>query len=811
MAAVDPLHGKLTEVGEQFAILIHATDTLRAAQALESAAAIIVTLAAAEQDTPRASTIAPLPEGPMMRFDGLSTRIDTRRRVAELVQEHLAAVGLGPARVSILPVDGLADLDRCRKAAIARLFPLPSPTPTRLAPRWIDLAADWVFGDQRPDTPVRLRILGVERTVPAAEAAGVLHACAAARAWCDIVTGDVETRVRTASISFGVAPHVAIGGGGPRCDDDGLIARFELLREVVAEVAADCAYACLDFEETFLGLGLGVAAADWGQEGGASPTTVVGLLADQFVPDVYGFQLLGPDHRRRLDAVHPGVEWGTPIGDHLAVSRGEPIDWLITSEVRADVRADGWEQFRALLLLPEELSRVLGDMAPAATEVAADQSAPTTSHGVLDFGDVVIEAHPHPLRGTRLTVLELAAWTNGDPHTDEPASVSPVLRRYVRHLGVGLDPVRRQSLKQSVPHLVDTAVGEDDEVDRSWQLADWLVRRHAPTLLRGAGLAESADRLAGLPPITDPGALARAVTLLSATVITASRRLELTIAVADANADTVEQIAWDQWESVAETTGWAAASEAINYGMPADVADMTDQRVVDASRDPHERGDELDAAAFGRGVWEAAREALAATAWSQAWDRCEAFVRHESTFSINTTILRSLETVLGTDDDLAVETTVDDADRAARDGLAVALVPDAAARSTDFWVVALAAVRASGPAGAAWCQAFERSRDVLGAVLFDDAIAVARADLDASLRRAPDVVGRAVAGAVAREAAGVSARAIAARAAAGALADGRDADGAAHAAADALAPAVADLADDAIALIERLSTHPNAH
>ena len=46
----------------------------------------------------------------------------------------------------------------------------------------------------------------------------------------------VEDRVRTASITFGSAPHVALAAGGPTCDSSALLARFDLLCEVDRDV-----------------------------------------------------------------------------------------------------------------------------------------------------------------------------------------------------------------------------------------------------------------------------------------------------------------------------------------------------------------------------------------------------------------------------------------------------------------------------------------------------------------------------------------------------------------------------------------------
>ena len=805
MSAIDPLHEELNEVGEHFAIQLRAHDHGAAARALHDIAASAATMAPVTGEAaPRLSPVAPLPDGPLLRVDELSTRVDTRRRLADAVHEALGRDHVD-GDVRVLEVDGLADLDRCRRAVVLRLFPTPAGAAGRLDPSWIDVAAEWVFGDQRPDADVRIRVLGVERRVPAADAAGVLHGCAAAGAWCDVVTGDVASRVRTASISFGAAPHVAIGGGGPRCDDDGMLARFDLLREVARELAAECAYACIDFEDTFADLGSGLSHADWALEGGAPPNTVAGRLCDRFVPEAFPLQVLGPGHLERLRADRPDRSWGQVVGgDRHELTIGEPVDWLPTSDVRLDVRADGWSLLAPVLLRAEELDNELEDIGESAPWPGHPApAAASVGHGVPDLASLVIDPEQHTRRGTRLTLLELAAWFAGESHSDDPESVSPVLRSFGRHLGRGLDPARRQRLKEIAPRLVGTAAaGDEVERARAWMLTDWLVRSHAPPWLRRAGLTESADRLDGLSPVTADAELVRAVDLLGNAIVTASRRLEITTAIAGDNADVVDRVAWEIWEEAAEQTGWMAASEAVLHEIPADLAYAADQRVVECSRDPRMRS-ELEASAHGLGdaIWSAALHEIGGAAWRAAWDVTEDFVHHESTFSIRTTLRRSLETELVGGDDMAVELLLDEVDHAVRETLArIALEGQ---EETDFWKRAIDAA-STGPRGATWRRALEETRRVLGATLFDDAVDVARAELHRWLHRAPRLVGRAVAAAVAREASGVAGRAIAARAAAERLARGGTEDDAEDAARAAVAEIVDHLADDALRMLDAL-------
>lgn len=812
MPRSDELHDELQADRDSFALIVRSDDGERAARALAAVEREILTMPAGiGATTPRTSPIVPLPGGVAIRIDDLSTRVDTRRRTADVVRDALTDLDLDPSAVTVSAVDGLRDLDRTRRAVVLRVFPTPSTNGERsgsgqsLDPTWIDVASEWVFGDQPPEARVRMRVLGIEIRVAVADAPGVLHGCAVARAWCDVVTGDMADRVRTASVSFGWSPHVAIAAGGPACDDAGLLARFDLLAEVARELAPAAAYACLDFESNFSELGTGLAHSDWSTEGGAPANRVLGTVGDRFVPDAFPLQVLGPGH---LDQLGDGASriparlWSADLPDgrrelHVA----EPVDWLWSSPVRADVRGDGWDLLEPVLLDRTRFDGLVTEVAPTAGEAPA----PTVGqHGLPPLDALTIDTSLHPRRGTRLTVLELTAWLAGDHHGDDPPSVSPVLKRYVRTLAHGLDDERRQSLRHLAGALAGTGPGDDDgERRRAWLLTDWLVRSHAPPWLRRAGLTESAERLTTLGSISDTSDLVRAVDLLGSAIVTASRRLEITESIAgEDRAHLIDEIAWEVWEDAAERTGWVAASDAISYRIPPDLAYAADQRVVECSRDPRVRA-ELDDTAHGLGdaIWSAALQEIASAAWASAWAAAEAFVRHETTFSLRTAINRSLEAELGGGDTVAVELVLDDIDRAARDELARQVLADD--ERVDYWKLAVDA--APGTArGGAWRTALDTARHALGDGLFDESIDVADAELRSWLGRAPGLVGRAVAGAVAREASGVAGRGMAARAAAEALARGASVDAAAQAAEQAVADIVEDLADGAVTMIERL-------
>ena len=121
--------------------------------------------------------------------------------------------------------------------------------------------------------------------------------------------------------------------------------------------------------------------------------------------------------------------------------------------------------------------------------------------------------HPTPEEGR--CAMEWVSHLAGEPHSDQPACVSPVLRAYCTSLNDGLDNGPRQRLR---PYLARTIGTADDGLDeaRSWMALDWLIRTYAPTWLAAAGLTVSAHQLADLAPVMDACDLQEALVALKA-------------------------------------------------------------------------------------------------------------------------------------------------------------------------------------------------------------------------------------------------------------------------------------------------------
>jgi len=765
------------------------------------------------------------PGGPLLRVARLDVGDDTLATVPDLLAKRLLEAGVADALIRVPAPGGVLDgLDDCPNAVVLRLFPAPAGASGRIPPGWIDIACEWVLGDLAPGDLVPLRLLSVEFEVPVADAPATLHQASRARAWCDVVNGNLGERLRTASVTFGGTPHVALAAGGPACDSAALLARFDLLCEVARDLAPELTYACVDVETTFEGIGLGLGPDGWRALGGASPNLVAGRLADTLVPDAYPYQILGPGHLQRYvpgaDPTTPPI--GEPLPGHrLEVMIGEPADWLPIYDARDVVHAEGIELLAPLLATEVQADELLGERParPGPDDGGGQGAAPA----LPDLADIRLETLPHSRRGLRLTFLELVAWLAHEPHSDAPASVSPVLATYARWFASALADERRQELKPRARRLIGTADPhtQDDgrlgptDVRRAWATTDWLIRVQAAAWLRAAGLVEAAGRLEAIGPTTSHVELVRAVDVLGSAIVIAARRIELTTSVAGdargADAALVEEAAWEAWERASEVAGWVAASEAANVGIPGELAYATDLRVIECARDARVR-DELESTqrTVGDSAWSAALHAVAEAAWDAGWAAAHTAVDAVSMVPLRIALdraRRAATTRAGIDDDQA-ELAYDAAEAAAKERLTHATLGSVARDGHDHpWDAAWQAA-ATSDGGPFWASMQELACAAVEDGPWTAGMAAARAALDEVLRDAPDLVARAVGAAVAREAGGIAARAIALRAAAVARAQGADVVAAVDAAHDALDATARQLQGDAVRLLDVLISVP---
>jgi hypothetical protein len=142
-------------------------------------------------------------------------------------------------------------------------------------------------------------------------------------------------------------------------------------------------------------------------------------------------------------------------------------------------------------------------------------------------------------------VMEAVAFVAGEPWSDHPECVCPVLGAFMRAWNDGLpdDAARDELLRPLIPRLIGTRGSPAVERLRATMAADWLIRTHAVAWLRLAKLDAAADGLAMLPEITDFAACPSLMPALNAA------RSD-----ADAARAAARAAAWDAaWDALAPT------------------------------------------------------------------------------------------------------------------------------------------------------------------------------------------------------------------------------------------------------------------
>ncbi|GAC1603190.1 MAG: hypothetical protein NVS3B21_31630 [Acidimicrobiales bacterium] len=117
--------------------------------------------------------------------------------------------------------------------------------------------------------------------------------------------------------------------------------------------------------------------------------------------------------------------------------------------------------------------------------------------------DYVLSSGSHTRREDGMCALEWVSYLAGEPHSDSPVCVSPILTRYCIRLNDRLGDEDRQKLR---PYLARTIGTRDDGMDeqRVQMCREFLVRYALPSHLDRAGRTEAAEYLRSLPaPLTE--------------------------------------------------------------------------------------------------------------------------------------------------------------------------------------------------------------------------------------------------------------------------------------------------------------------
>jgi hypothetical protein len=219
---------------------------------------------------------------------------------------------------------------------------------------------------------------------------------------------------------------------------------------------------------------------------------------------------------------------------------------------------------------------------------------------------IVLKSGGHTRRAAKaVCATEAIAWLAGEPHSDHPSCLSPVLGAFLRSWNDGMRTNEdRQQLKPFLPRCIGTGNDGHDEA-RAWMATDWQVRVSAPAWLELVGLADHAQALRGLPEIT-------AATRATWDPILKAARKDSAAAWAaawDAAWAAARAAARDAARAAARDAAWDAARDAAG--------DAARAAARDAARDAAgaaARAAARDAA--GAAAGDAARDAARAAAWA---------------------------------------------------------------------------------------------------------------------------------------------------------------------------------------------------
>jgi hypothetical protein len=99
--------------------------------------------------------------------------------------------------------------------------------------------------------------------------------------------------------------------------------------------------------------------------------------------------------------------------------------------------------------------------------------------------------------------MEAVAYVAGEPWSDHPQCVCPVIAAFCRTWNDNLSDEQRDALlRPLIPSLIGTRATPEAERARAYLAADYACRVAAPAALRAVGLDAHADTLERLDPVT---------------------------------------------------------------------------------------------------------------------------------------------------------------------------------------------------------------------------------------------------------------------------------------------------------------------
>jgi len=216
----------------------------------------------------------------------------------------------------------------------------------------------------------------------------------------------------------------------------------------------------------------------------------------------------------------------------------------------------------------------------------------------------------------QMCLLEAVAYIAGEPWSDAPECVCPVLAAFGRAWNDGMrSNEERAQLLPYIPSLIGTKSTPEVELTRSYMAFNWLIRIHLVAWLRLGHLDTHADTLEALSEIRDPHTFREAMPAVRA--------------ARDAAWAVSSAAAWAAAWAAARAAAWDAARDAA-WAVSRDAAWAVSSAAASAAA-----WDAASAAAWAAAwagaravsrdaAWAAARDAAWAVsrdaAWAAAWD-----------------------------------------------------------------------------------------------------------------------------------------------------------------------------------------------
>jgi hypothetical protein len=214
--------------------------------------------------------------------------------------------------------------------------------------------------------------------------------------------------------------------------------------------------------------------------------------------------------------------------------------------------------------------------------------------------------------------MEWVSYLAGEPHSDQPVCVSPMLCAFCIRLNDALPGDQRQRMRPYLARTIGTA-GDGLDERRNWMCADWLIRVYTPAWLDLVpNLQSDAEALRALPIIASGENVVRAMEDLNRS---RQRAAAARAAAQDATWAATRDAAQDAARDGAWAAAWAAA-QAVAQDAARDAAwaatwDAAQDATWDAAQD-----------ATWAATWDAAQDAARDAAWDAAWDAAQDAARN---------------------------------------------------------------------------------------------------------------------------------------------------------------------------------------